>query len=115
MVKKFGNWEIVKIDSSDEIQWNQRTIQVRNIFGDVKHIKLKYAIRSLKNRSNASKDVNSNTNLKNISYLKSRDYYQVYMSRNNVKKHGTTKTLEEAIKLKEQFLKEFENEASNHD
>lgn len=35
--------------------------------------------------------------------------------RNSVMKHGRAKTLDEAIEIKEQFLKEFENEAKAHD
>ena len=118
--KKIGDREIVSVDSPGEEKWNKRTIQLRNKYGHVKTIKLKSALGLLKNQEARlnrlfnTDVVQSNTGIKNIIYRANMDRYAVQIIRNNVKKQGSTKTLEEAIALKEKFLKEFANEANPH-
>lgn len=119
--QKIGKWEIVDVDSSSEEKWSQRTIQMRNQHGDIKHIKLKHALRSLKNHANRENRVacitraQNSTGIENICYRSDMNRYVVQLTRNHTTKTGSSKNLEEAIKIKEQFLKEFENEAKAHD
>lgn len=119
--KKLGDREIVSVDSSGEETWNKRTVQLRNNSGDTKSIKLKSALVLLKNQEARltrlfnTDMVHSNTGIKNIIYRANMNRYVVQITRNNVKKQGSAKTLDEAIVLKEQFLREFENEAKAHD
>ena len=118
--QKIGKWEIVDVDSSGEEKWSQRTIQMCNHHGDIKHIKLKHALRSLKNRANRENRVTritraqNSTGIENIYYRSDMNRYVVQITRNGVTKTGSSKDLEEAIKIKERILKKFEEENVNN-
>lgn len=118
--QKIGKWEIVDVDSSSEEKWSQRTIQMRNRHGDIKHIKLKHALRSLKNHVNRENHVThitraqNSTGIENIYYRSNMNRYVVQLTRNGVTRTGSSKDLEEAIKIKERLLKEFEEENVNN-
>lgn len=113
--QSIGDHEIIHVDNSSDIEWRKRTVLLRDEYGHTKQIKLKSALTALKRQATKPHSLKSNTNIKNIYYSKRENRYMINVVRNSVMKHGRAKTLDEAIKLKEQFLKEFENEASNHD
>lgn len=108
--QKLGNWEIVSVDALISSQRSQRNIRLRNERGNYKELRLKYALEALQQQSNKQIKVRSNTGIENISHRASINRYIVHVTRNSVKKTGYAKTLEEAIKIKERILKEFEKE-----
>lgn len=113
--QKVGDWTIISIGDLTDLGWDRRIVQLQDEHGYIKESNFKNVFAALKYHKNQSCRAKSNVNIKNISYHKNSGYYTVCVSRNSVKKHGSAKTLEEAIKTKEQFLKEFANEAKAHD
>lgn len=113
--QKLDDWEIVGVDDLISGQRSQRNIRLRNEHGIYKELRLKYALEALRQQSNKQIKVRSNTGIENISHRANINRYIVHVTRNNVKKTGYAKTLDEAIKIKERLLKEFASEASNHD
>lgn len=109
-----GDCEIIHVDDSSDIEWRTRTVLLRDEYGHTKQIKLKSALTALKRQATKLHSLKSNTNIKNISYSKWLKRYQVHIIRNGVLKTGSSKDLEEAIKIKEKLLKEFEKENVNN-
>lgn len=105
-----GDCEIIHVDNSSEIEWHKRTVQLCDTYGHTKHVKLKSALTALKRQTTKQYTLKSNTNIKNISYNKWTNRYYVGITRNGITKTGSSKDLEEAIKIKERILKEFEKE-----
>lgn len=71
-----------------------------------------------KNCANADRikpNIQNKTGIRNISFSDSRQRYEVEIMRNGTRKRGVATTLSKAKALKEQFLKEFENEMKAHD
>lgn len=60
-------------------------------------------------------NVQNKVGIRNISFSDSRQRYEVEIMRNGTRKRGVATTLSKAKALKEQFLKEFENEMKAHD
>lgn len=90
---------------------------MRNSHDETREIMLKSALTALQRdrRKPYRANTNTNTNIKNISYSKWLKRYQVHIIRNGVLKTGSSKDLEEAIKIKERILKEFEKESVVND
>lgn len=105
-----GDHEIIHVNGSSDIEWRKRTVLLRDEYGHTKQIKLKSALTALKRQATKPHSLKSNTNIKNISYNKWTNRYYVGIIRNGVLKTGSSKDLEEAIKIKERILKEFEEE-----
>lgn len=112
--QRIGDCEIIHVDDSFGVEWRKRTVLLRDEYGHTKQIKLKSALTALKRQATKTHSLKSNTNIKNISYNKWLKRYQVYIIRNGVLKTGSSKDLEEAIKIKEKLLKEFEEENVNN-
>jgi hypothetical protein len=110
-----NGWEIVSIDDLATNQYGRRKVRLRNNVGDIKERRLDYVVRALKQSPKGPTKVRSNTGVENISYNKRLNYYRVSVMRDGAVKQRGAKTLEEAIEIKEQFLKEFENEMNTHD
>lgn len=110
-----NGWEIVSIDDLATNQYGRRKVRLRNNVGDIKERRLDYVVRVLKQPPKGPTKVRSNTGVENISYNKRLNYYRVSVMRDGAVKQRGAKTLEEAIEIKEQFLKEFENEMNTHD
>ena len=106
-----GDCEIIHVDDSFDIEWRKRTVLLRDAYGHTKQIKLKSALTALKRQATKPHSLKSNTNVRNISYNKWTNRYYVGIIRNGVLKTGSSKDLEEAIKIKERILKEFEKES----
>lgn len=113
--KKIGKWEIVSVSKPITEKRSVREVQLKDTHGNTKQINLKSALRTLKRQETHARSIKSNTGVENISYSKWLNRYLVFVRRGNVAKTGSSKTLEEAIKIKERILKEFENEAKAHD
>lgn len=109
-----GDCEIIHVNGSSDIEWRKRTVLLRDEYGHTKQIKLKNALTALKRQATKPHSLKSNTNIKNISYNKWTNRYYVGITRNGVLKTGSSKDLEEAIKIKERLLKEFEKENVNN-
>ena len=107
--QKIGDYEIIHVDSTD-IERRARVVRLRDKQGYTKETKIKIALESLKRATRESYAIKSNTNIKNISYNKWTKRYYVNITRNGILKIGSSKDLEEAIKIKERILKEFEEE-----
>lgn len=88
---------------------------MRNSHDETREIMLKNALTALQRDRCKPYRTNTNTNIKNISYSKWLKRYQVHIIRNGVLKTGSSKDLEEAIKIKERILKEFEKESVVND
>ena len=110
-----GDHEIIHVDDSSDIEWRKRTVLLRDEYGHTKQIKLKSALTALKRQATKPHSLKSNTNIKNISYNKWTNRYYVGIIRNGVLKTCSSKDLEEAIKIKERILKEFEEENVNNE
>lgn len=112
--QKLGDWEIIHVSEPIAKKRSQRVVQMRNSHDETREIMLKSALTALQRDRRKPYRANTNTNIKNISYSKWLKRYQVHVIRNGVLKTGSSKDLEEAIKIKERILKEFEEEnASN--
>lgn len=109
--QKLGDCEIISVDDISDVEWSKRKVHLRDDYGYVKQINLKSALEALKRHTTNSNIMKSNTNIKNISYNKWLNHYQVQITRNGVTKTGTAKTLDEAIEVKGRILKEFEKES----
>ena len=112
--QKLGDWEIIHVDDSFDVEWRKRTVLLRDERGHTKQITLKSALTALKRQATKPHSLKSNTNIKNISYNKWTNRYYVGIIRNGVLKTGSSKDLEDAIKIKEKLLKEFEEENVNN-
>ena len=110
-----NGWEIVSIDDLATNQYGRRKVRLRNNVGDIKERRLDYVVRALKQPPKEPTKVRSNTGIENISYNKRLNYYRVSVTRDGTVRQRDAKTLEEAIEIKEQFLKEFENAMKAHD
>lgn len=76
----------------------------------------KYRQKCLYCRANTTKPtVRNKLGIRNISFDEHCQVYRVDVRRNHKCKRGVATTLSKAKALKEQFLKEFENEAKAHD
>ena len=109
--QKLGNWEIISVSEPIKEKRRTRIVKLRHANNDVREVMLKNALRALQHDRSKPYQAESNTNIKNISYNKWLKYYQVQITRNGVLKTGSSKSLEEAIKIKERILKEFEKES----
>lgn len=107
-----NGWEIVSIDDLATNQYGRRKVRLRNNVGDIKELRLGYVAWALKQPPKELTKVRSNTGVENISYNKRINYYRVSVMRDGVVKQCGAKTLEEAIKIKERILKEFEKESA---
>lgn len=110
-----NGWEIVSIDDLATNYYGRRKVRLRNNVGDIKELRLGYVAWALKQPPKELTKVRSNTGVENISYNKRINYYRVRVMRDGVVKQCGAKTLEEAIKIKERILKEFENESTAND
>jgi hypothetical protein len=109
--QKLGDWEITHVSEPIAKKRSQRVVQMRNSHDETREIMLKSALTALQRDRRKPYRANTNTNIKNISYSKWLKRYQVHVIRNGVLKTGSSKDLEEAIKIKERILKEFEKES----
>lgn len=112
--QKLGDWEIIRVSEPIAKKRSQRVVQMRNSHDETREIMLKNALTALQRDRRKPYRTNTNTNIKNISYSKWLKRYQVHIIRNGVLKTGSSKDLEEAIKIKERILKEFEEENVNN-
>lgn len=112
--QKLGDWEIIHVSEPIAKKRSQRVVQMRNSHDETREIMLKNALTALQRDRRKPYRTNTNTNIKNISYSKWLKRYQVHIIRNSVLKTGSSKDLEEAIKIKERILKEFEEENVNN-
>ena len=112
--QKLGNWEIISISEPIKEKRHNRIVKLRHANNDVREVMLKNALRALQRDRSKPYRTESNTNIKNISYNKWLKYYQVQITRNGVVKTGSSKDLEEAIKIKERILREFEKESTTN-
>lgn len=112
--QKLGDWEIIHVSEPIAKKRSQRVVQMRNSHDETREIMLKNALTALQRDRRKPYRTNTNTNIKNISYSKWLKRYQVHIIRNGVLKTGSSKDLEEAIKIKERILKEFEEENVNN-
>lgn len=113
-----GDWTIVDVDTHRKENERYKYAHLQNSAGDTHKIELYNALRSLQNATRAYRikdGISNNTGVKYVCYHKKLDHYVVQITRNKIKKTKAAKSLEEAIEIKEQFLKEFENEAKAHD
>lgn len=112
--QKLGNWEIIHVSEPIKEKRHRRIVQMCDKRGEIREVLLENAVRVLKRDNGRIYHVKSNTNIRNISYSKWTNRYYVGIIRNGVLKTGSSKDLEEAIKIKERLLKEFEEENVNN-
>ena len=113
--QKLGDYEIISVSEPIKEKRSQRVVQMRSNNDEIREVMLKNALRALRRDKRRAYHVKSNTDIKNISYNKWLKYYQVQITRNGVTKTGSSKNLEEAIKIKEKLLNEFEKEGIAND
>lgn len=108
-----GDWTIVDVDTHRKENERYKYVHLQNNAGDTHKINLYNALRSLQNTTRAYRikdGISNNTGVKYVCYHKKLDHYVVQITRNKIKKTKVAKSLEEAIKIKERILKEFEEE-----
>lgn len=109
--QKLGDWEIIHVSEPIAGKTRKRIAQLRDNADNVREVSLGSVLDALQRRRKRQYRIKSNTNIKNISYIKKYNHYLVQIARNGVQKTRVAKTLEEAIKIKEQILQEFETES----
>ena len=112
-----GDWTIVDVDARRKENERYKYVHLQNNAGDTHKINLYNALRSLQNTTRAYRikdGISNNTGVKYVCYHKKLDHYVVQITRNKIKKTKVAKSLEEAIKIKERILKEFEEENVNN-
>ena len=112
--QKLGEWEIISVSEPITEKRSRRVVRMRSSHDETREIMLKNALTALQRDRRKPYRTNTNTNIKNMSYSKWLKRYQVHIIRNGVLKTGSSKDLEEAIKIKEKLLKEFEEENVNN-
>ena len=113
--QKLNGWEIISVDELIKGRSRWRNVQLCDERGRYKELRLNYVLDALKQLPNKKTNIKSNTNIKNIYYHKRKDRYMIQVVRDNMVKKGRAKTLEEAIRIKERILREFETESVAND
>lgn len=109
--QKLDDWEIISVSKPLMSKNSKRHAQLRNSDGATKEVSLHNIIKRLESNSDRPYCRTTSTSVQNVSYSKWLNRYIVYMSRNGIRKLGSSKNLEEAIKIKERFVREFEKES----
>lgn len=115
--QKLGDWTIVDVDARRKENERYKYVHLQNNAGDTHKINLYNALRSLQNTTRAYRikgGISNNTGVKYVCYHKKLDHYVVQITHNKIKKTKVAKSLEEAIKIKERILKEFEEESATN-
>lgn len=113
--QKLDDWQIISISKPLMSKSSKRYTQLRNSDGVTKEVSLHNIVKRLESNSDRPDCRATSTSIQNVSYSKWLNRYIVYMARNGIRKLGSSKNLEEAIKIKERFVREFEKESVAND
>ena len=118
----FGDRKVVSIIKKNKYGFNMQRAICECKCGRVNEVEVsqllshKYRQKCLYCRANTTKPATRNKlGIRNISFDEHCRVYRVDVRRNHTSKRGVATTLSKAKALKEQFLKEFENEMNTHD